>query len=70
MSYECFSILCDAFLLKRVISSHNSCVIVWDRTDVSGDKSKSSVIICSYYMHTLLSVFKCLRNTYFSIVSN
>ena len=25
-SYECFSILCDAFLLKSVISSHcNSC---------------------------------------------
>ena len=25
MSYECFSILCNAFLLKSVISSHNSC---------------------------------------------
>ena len=25
LSYECFSILCDAFLLKCVISSHNSC---------------------------------------------
>ena len=25
LSYECFSILCDAFLLKSVISSHNSC---------------------------------------------
>ena len=25
LSYECFSIVCDAFLLKRVISSHNSC---------------------------------------------
>ena len=25
LSYECFSILCDAFLLKSAISSHNSC---------------------------------------------
>ena len=25
LSYECFSILCNAFLLKRAISSHNSC---------------------------------------------
>ena len=25
LSYECFSILCYAFLLKSVISSHNSC---------------------------------------------
>ena len=25
LSYECFSILCDAFLLKSVISSHKSC---------------------------------------------
>ena len=25
LSYECFSILYDAFLLKSVISSHNSC---------------------------------------------
>ena len=23
--YECFSILCNAFLLKSTISSHNSC---------------------------------------------
>ena len=26
LSYECFSILCNAFLLKSAISSHNSCV--------------------------------------------
>ena len=26
LSYECFSILCNAFLLKSPISSHNSCV--------------------------------------------
>ena len=26
LSYECFSILCNAFLLKSVNSSHNSCV--------------------------------------------
>ena len=25
LSYECFSILCNAFLLKSAISSHNSC---------------------------------------------
>ena len=25
LSYECFSILCDAFLRKSVISSHNNC---------------------------------------------
>ena len=25
VSYECFSVLCSAFLLKSVISSHNSC---------------------------------------------
>ena len=25
LSYECFSVLCNAFLLKSVISSHNSC---------------------------------------------
>ena len=25
LSYECFSISCDAFLLKSVIFSHNSC---------------------------------------------
>ena len=25
LSYECFSILCHAFLLKSAISSHNSC---------------------------------------------
>ena len=28
LSYECFSISCDAFLLKNVISSHNSCVLL------------------------------------------
>ena len=28
LSYECFSILCDAFLLKSVISSHYSCLCV------------------------------------------
>ena len=27
LSYECFSILCDVFSLKLVISSHNSCDI-------------------------------------------
>ena len=27
LSYECFAILCDAFLLKSVISSLNSCVV-------------------------------------------
>ena len=26
LSYECFSILCNAFLLKSAISSHNTCV--------------------------------------------
>ena len=25
LSYECFSIFCNAFLLKSVISTHNSC---------------------------------------------
>ena len=25
LSYECFSISCNAFLLKSIISSHNSC---------------------------------------------
>ena len=25
LSFKCFSILCDAFLLKSVISSHSSC---------------------------------------------
>ena len=25
LSYECFSILCDAFLLKSVIFSHKCC---------------------------------------------
>ena len=25
LSYKCFSILCNAFLLKSAISSHNSC---------------------------------------------
>ena len=25
VSYKCFSVLCDAFLQKGVISSHNSC---------------------------------------------
>ena len=25
LSYECFSISCNAFLLKSAISSHNSC---------------------------------------------
>ena len=28
LSYECFSILCKAFLLKITISSHNRCVIL------------------------------------------
>ena len=28
LSYECFSILCNAFLLKSAISSHNSCEAV------------------------------------------
>ena len=28
LSYECFSILCNAFLLKSAISSHNSCDII------------------------------------------
>ena len=27
LSYECFSILCNAFLLKSAISSHNSCAV-------------------------------------------
>ena len=31
LSYECFSILCDAFSLKSVIFSLNSCDIWWDR---------------------------------------
>ena len=26
LRYECFSIVCNAFLLKSTISSHNSCV--------------------------------------------
>ena len=28
LSYECFSILCNAFLLKSAISSHSSCAII------------------------------------------
>ena len=28
LSYEWFSILCDVFLLKRIISSHSSCVLL------------------------------------------
>ena len=27
LSYECFSILCNTFLLKSAISSHNSCAL-------------------------------------------
>ena len=33
LSYECFSILCNAFLLKRAISSHNSSGIKVDILD-------------------------------------
>ena len=29
LTYECFSIMCDAFLLKSVISSHNSCALTY-----------------------------------------
>ena len=28
LSYECFSLLCNAFLLKSAISSHSSCVFL------------------------------------------
>ena len=28
LSYECFSIFRNAFLLKSAISSHNSCVVI------------------------------------------
>ena len=38
LSYYCFSILCDAFLLKSVISSHNSC-------DVTESSQKTAVHI-------------------------
>ena len=46
LSYECFSILCDAFLLKRVISSHkshNSCGCMLDKT-MSGEPTALKVI--------------------------
>ena len=33
LSYESFSILCDAFLLKSVISSHITAVVSFDETD-------------------------------------
>ena len=29
LSYECFSILCNAFLLESAISNHNSCEEGW-----------------------------------------
>ena len=52
LSYECFAILCDASLLKRVISSHNSC----------GNKT-----ICKTILETILllifkivEIFKCI----------
>ena len=38
LSYECFSIWCNAFLLKSVISSHNSCVAnVWRSRSIAAD---------------------------------
>ena len=36
LSYECFSILCNAFLLKSAISSHNSCVVLRKKSNING----------------------------------
>ena len=33
LSQKCFSTLCDAFLLKRVISSHNSCLADFEKNN-------------------------------------
>ena len=38
LSYECFSILCNAFLLKSAISSHNSCT-----------GTNQNIICCQYF---------------------
>ena len=47
LSYECFSILYDAFLLKSVISSHNSCE---RKTFGTGLKGKIFGSLHSMYM--------------------
>ena len=47
LSYECFSILCDAFLRRSVISSHNSCDTEngWNRNIFFVYKNWSPVLI-------------------------
>ena len=48
LSYECFSVLCYAFLLKSVISGHNSC----------GNKGLKAKISCFFSCFLCLT---CLR---------
>ena len=45
LSYECFSILCDVFLLKSVMSSHNICggMVRNDQFSHSHKKQKDSL---------------------------
>ena len=50
LSYECFSILCNAFLLKSAISSHNSCgkapdSFAWAKSNVSFTVSSYAILV-------------------------